>query len=217
MMTLDHYGLHWLEGDIGLLVQDIGVDHVLGIPMDFPVEVKKQRTRMVCPHTIRLDEAEYHELPDDELVRAMLPVPKSQDSPILFVENTDDNTRYVRELLRLSSSGSGCAMPLWMADGKAAGPLMNLTNLSPMVVFGYSMYDQIKLNRLIQMANYSFRQLLLIGPKGMVLRSEVKRISVTPTDLSDIPLERVGTWYLKQRMLGHELYFPRKTETMQEA
>lgn len=201
MIHLDHYGLHWVEGDIALLVQQDRVDHVLGIPMEFPVEVKTFRRGLTCPHNIPLEFAEYHDLPSDELVRAMLPLPKPEGGLSLFVEDTPENWKYVVQLQKLSSSKQ--QFPLWSCQPDVAGPMLQLTNLAPLIVFGYNEYNQITLSRLIQMAHHSPRRLIFLGPKNAVLRPEIKRIEVKPVDLSDIPLDRVGAWHLKNRMFGN--------------
>lgn len=201
MIHLDHYGLHWLDGGIALLVQQNKVDHVMGIHMEFPVEVKRHRQGQTCPHDIRLEDAEFGELPDNELVRAMLPVPKAFGDPVIFVEQTPANSQYVNQLLRLSTSKH--MVPLWSAREELLGPQLQVTNLAPLVIFGYDVHRQILFNKVIEMGYYSPRQLILLAPKYTVLRPEVKRVEITPTDLSSLPLEKIGAWHLKERMLGH--------------
>lgn len=201
-MRLDHYGLHYLEGDIALLVQETGVSHVLGFPMDFPVEVRKQRRGVNCPHRINLDEAEEFALPEDELVRAMLPVPKAFGDPIIHIEDQPKLMFYLKELFRLSSSST--LLPMWTVEPAVLGPMMQVTNVAPIIVYGYHIDHQVRLNKIIEAGTYARRQLIVVGPKSMVLRSDVKRISAEVHDLSGIPLERAGAWHLKQRMLHRE-------------
>jgi hypothetical protein len=200
MITLDRYGLHWMEGDIALLVQPTGVSHVLGIQMDFPVEVKKLRRGITCPHNIHLDDAEDLPLPDDELVRAMLPVPKQPNDPVLFID--DSHAAYVRNLLHLSSSGPSSAVSLWSLKPEVADVMLRVTNVAPLVVVGFSYDTQIRYGQIIEMAHYAERQLILVGPKSAVLRPEVKRINVVPQVLQPEYLSRAGAWHLKQRMLN---------------
>lgn len=201
MITLHRYGLHWMEGDIGLLVQQEKVDHVLGIEMDFPVTVMKPRQGMRCPHNIHLENAEEHELPDEELVRAMLPVPKNQDDPVLFVEDNPDNRLYLQSLMRLSSSSE--LLPLWGAKVDYVSASLLTTNLAPLIIYGYDHQYAPRLAKYVEMEGHAPRRLVLLGPRNAVLRPEIKRLDVEPTDLSSVPLERAGAWYLKQRMLGN--------------
>lgn len=200
MMHLDHYGLHWMEGDIALLVQQDRVDHVLGIPMEFPVDVKN-RVRKIwqCPHNINLDDAVQGDLPDCELVRAMLPVPKTPGELNLFVD--EKHFGYVKNLLRLSSAKDE-QYPVWMMEPKVADARLYLTNLSPLIVFGYNPHQAQRLHQLIQQAAYCPRRLIFIGPESVVLRPEMKRVEVNPVPLPD-NLPQIGAWHLKQRMLGH--------------
>jgi len=199
-LIVDHYGLHWMEGDIALLVQDTGIDHVLGIPMEFPVTLNTPR-KFFCPHKINIEDVVEPDLPDDELVRAMMPVPKAQGTPALFVEDNEANFGYVKTLQRLSSSTH--QIPLWYTNDKLA-QRVGLTNLAPLVVFGYNEYSQQALSKLIQTAFHSIRQLIYIGPKTAILRPEMKRLDVKPVDLSALPLEQMGAWKLRQRMLGND-------------
>lgn len=208
MKTLDRYGLHWMEGDIALLVEDQRVQHVLGIPMEFDVTVKKPRQKLTCPHQIPLYDAEPGELPDCELVRAMLPVPKLDSEPILHVE--DGN--YVRELLRLSSATTSSMLPLWAAAPPVVASMLQVTNVAPLIIFGPNHDHSTKFNQIVEMALYSPRRLVVVGPKSMVLRPEVIRIDPVSHDLSSRPLERIGAWHLKQRMLGNAAYRPRQDE-----
>ncbi len=201
MINLDSYGLHWVEGNIGLLVQQDTVDHVLGIPMSFPVTVKPMRQRLYCPHNINLYDAEEGELPDDPLVQAMLPLPREFGSPVPFVVDNQENRQYVKDLLRLSSSEQ--MVSFWAARPDYMGPQLSITNLAPFVLFGYSEPQIQWYHQLIQMGYYSTRRLILVGPENAVLRSQVQRIKFKPEAIGHLPLERIGAWHLKQRMLGN--------------
>ncbi|TIS85670.1 MAG: hypothetical protein E5W88_25400, partial [Mesorhizobium sp.] len=85
-----------MEGDIALLVQQDRVDHILGVQMGFDVKVVPPRRHTFgCPHNISLDAAIDHELPDDPLVQAFLPIPKQLGEKALFVEDTVENKQLV--------------------------------------------------------------------------------------------------------------------------
>lgn len=205
MIQVAHYGLHWMEGDIALLVQRDRVDHILGVNMDFDVKVVPPRKHTFgCPHDIQLGSTNDSELPDDPLVQAFLPIPKQLGEKALFVEDTVDNKRLVHELLRLSSPTASAGMvPLWMYRSEVQAVLLNLTNIQPLVVFGYRPELQMSLSKLLEAAMFSPRRLIFMGPQWTVLRQEAERIKTTVThnDVAYLPLEQIGASYLRSRMM----------------
>lgn len=203
MLTFDHYGLHWIEGDIALLVQQGKVDHVLGIPMHYDVTVKIPRQGLHCPHDIQLSDTSGHPLPDDPLARAMLPVPKEFGQPALFIEDTNENKRLVRELLRLSSTKTSEMRPIWMGNPTLVASQLRLTNLSPLILFGYKPEHLWATRKIIEASFYAPRQLIMLGPRDMVLQEEVLRHTArfNLQDLEGLPLEHIGAEHLKQHML----------------
>lgn len=202
-LTLDHYGLHWLEGDIGILVQDRKVDHVLGIQMDFDVAVKLPRKGLVCPHNINLSEAVCVPIPDDPLVTAMTPLPKEFGEPGLFLNDTNENKALVRELLRLSSSRPSEMRPLWASEPQVVASQLQLTNLAPLVLFGYNDFYMHRFQKIVEASFYSPRRLIFLGPWNTVLRPELvrHRPSISVEDIQSLPLEQIGADLLKKQML----------------
>ncbi|RWB08733.1 MAG: hypothetical protein EOQ39_19030 [Mesorhizobium sp.] len=203
-MIVPHFGLHWMEGDIALLVQQGRVDHILGVQMDFDVKVvPPRRHAFTCPHDISLGQTVSRELPDDPLVNAFLPIPKDLGEKALFVGDTVANKTLVNELLRLSSPKATTLVPLWMYRPEVFTTLLNLTNLQPLVVFGYRNELQMALSKLLEAAMFSPRRLIFMGPQWTVLRQEAERVhtSVQIEHVDHLPLEQIGAARLRQRMM----------------
>ncbi|TIU40231.1 MAG: hypothetical protein E5W26_10945 [Mesorhizobium sp.] len=194
-----------MEGDIALLVQRDRVDHILGVQMNFDVKVVPPRKHTFgCPHDIQLDNRFEMDMPVDPVVQAFLPIPKQLGEKALFIEDTVENKRLVHELLRLSSPTASAAMvPLWMYRSEVQAVLLNLTNIQPLIVFGYRPELQMSLSKLLEAAMFSPRRLIFMGPAWTVLRQEAQRIKTTITvdDVAHLPLEQIGAARLRQRMM----------------
>lgn len=203
MITLDHYGLHWMEGDIGLLVQDRQVDHVLGIQMKYDVVVKGIRRGLVCPHDINIHAAVCVPTPDDAVFNYFLPVPKAEGETAMFLDDTGDNKELVRFLLQLSSSGRSEILPLWMLEPSVIAARLNITNLTPLVLYGYQNQYIHRFRQLVELSYHSPRRLVFLGNSDTVLRPEIKRASTTLTaaKIAHLPLEAIGANALKEKML----------------
>ncbi|MES0134558.1 hypothetical protein NKJ88_06280 [Mesorhizobium sp. M0016] len=205
MIQVAHYGLHWIEGDIALLIQQDRVDHILGVQMDFDVKViPPRRHAFTCPHDISLGSTADGDLPDDPLVNAFLPTPKELGEKAMFVEDTVENKKLVHQLLRLSTPTASAALaPLWMYRSEVFSTLLNLTNLQPLVVFGYRNELQMALSKLLEAAMFSPRRLIFMGPQWTVLRQEAERIKTSAQieDVAHLPLEQIGAARLRQRMM----------------
>lgn len=199
-MIVNHYGLHWADGDIGLLVQQNRVDHILGVKFEIPVTVRSPRQGLSCPHDIKLDQAEPASLPDDPLIQAMLPLPKQFGDKAVVLEDTLSNKTLVNELLRLC--GGGAMFPLWAAAPEVTHARLHLTNVSPLVLFGYEPHYQPTISKLLEASFFAPRRLVYLAPSWAVLREEAERIStsLTKKDVEALPLEQSGAHMLRERM-----------------
>jgi hypothetical protein len=202
-MKFDRYGIHWVEGDIALLVQQNRVDHVLCINMDFDVTVKVRRQGLSCPHNIHLNDSAGF-LPNDTLVGAMLPLPKTLGSPAIHVEDTTENRQLVQRLLRLSSTPvSGSMRPLWMGNDKWNADALSLTNISPLVLYGVTNDHMWLARKILDASLYLPRRLIFMGPPEVSVGGELQRVKPTlsSAEISSLPLEQIGAGILKQYML----------------
>lgn len=207
MIHIEHYGLHRVEGDIPLLVQQDRVDHVLGIHMDFEVQV---RLRRPCTHQIDLDAAEYHPILDrfanDSLFQTMLPIPRVAPSRPLYIEETPVAAALLRQLVRLTSPGSFSVMvPFWTNRPHVHGQVLRETNLQPLILHGFRLEHAAPLAKVMEAAVFSPRPLIILGTRDttpILGRAERITTSVTLQDLEGVNMEGVGAWALRQHMLG---------------
>jgi len=199
-MIVSHYGLHWTEGDIALLVQQDRVDHILGVKFEVPVTVRSPRQGLACPHNIKIDQAEPASLPDDPLIDAMLPLPKKFGEKAIVLEDTLSNKTLVNELLRLC--GGGALLPIWAATPEVTHARLHLTNLSPLVLFGYEPHFQPTISKILEASFFAPRRLIYLAPPWAVLREEAQRIttSLKTKDVETLPLEKGGAYVLRERM-----------------
>jgi len=205
MIHVDHYGLHRIEGDIALLVQQGRVDHVLGVHLDLQVSVN---TRRACTHQIDLGAAAHNPIldqyRDDPLFRAMLPIPKGENEKPLFLEETVKNKLLVHQLAALSSPGSfSILQPFWIARPEAVASWLRETNIQPLVLYGPKLQHAQQLGRVIDAGIFSPRRLIILGSRHTIVGDRVERTEpqVQIEDLKDVNLEAAGAWALRQHML----------------
>lgn len=108
----------------------------------------------------------------------------------------------VLQLLRLGSSIIA-PQPLWQFTREVSTRHMELTNLTPLVVFGR--VDQgIFLDRMIAHAWFAPRRLMILGDQSTVIHDDfhIFEPDLDPARLRDLPLERIGADRLKARMLA---------------
>lgn len=203
-MLITRFGLHWLEGGIALLAQQNNVTNVTGTDLELDYEFK---IRDQCPHQINLDQTIDTALPDDLLVNFFLPLPKTPDTPILLVEDHPLIQSRVRGLLRLSSDSPDHAS-IWPGDWMLTPPrmmrLLNLTNLSPLVIYLTTGALSRHMVGVIKASAYTPRKLLFIAPPNLVSRPEMVRAN-PPQDIDDVlelPLEEIGARRLRDYMLN---------------
>jgi hypothetical protein len=200
---VDHYGLHFTESGVGLLVQN-EVQHALGVELKFDIKVRKPRRTMSCPHKIDLSAAEDHPLRRDAFVDVMLPLPKPVGSDAVLVEDTPKNQEVLRQLLRLSSpDGTAHAVPLWLYRPETFIDLLKLTNVQPLVINGYQQLHHARLKKVIETARHLPRRLVVILPSlPLATLGKALTTRLSPKDLAKLPLERIGSARLVEHMLS---------------
>lgn len=196
-MKLPHFGLHRVDAGLQILVQDSGVQHVLDLNLSIKAKVPQ---RYQCPHEIRLDQTEDAVLPKHPLIETMLPRHRRAGEPIQVLTNSPESKVAVQTLLRLSSS-TVAPVPIWMLEqGPFAYRMLNLTNLQPLVVYS-DKPEPAKFKRLIELAQYSPRRLVLLAPEMSVLNSATKAIRTPRVKaLMAMNLEAIGAGYLRRLM-----------------
>jgi len=195
------YGLHWIVGDIGVLIQaGPSVANATGVDLDIEV-VLGIKNRPVCPHKIDLDDRLDHPLPDHPLIEAALPLPKTAIGKPLMVVDTPDNRTAISNLLRLSSSdGTAAWMPFWTIDMRKIPHHLMLTNLTPLIIYGYRYQNHKLLDRLIETMPLYHRPVILLGQKFELPAGP--KMDPQAFNLDGLPLEKIGTHRLYQRMIN---------------
>ena len=201
MQRLAHYGLHRMEGDIALLVQQNRQDNVLGIPLDVDVKIAIRRP---CTHQIDInDTLAGAEDFDDPLFHAMLPFPKISGEPTLVLDQTPTNEILVNQLLELTSPNSfGTIFPFWIKRPEWYGLVLRETNIQPLVITQLGGDRVLPATNLANGAYHSPRRLIILAPPRMVLGPNVQRIEtkLVPQDLQGWDLRAVGAGALRQHM-----------------
>lgn len=195
MRVVNHFGVHFTDSGVGYLVQQDDVQHVLDIPLDIEVTVRKPRRSFSCSHAISLQGATEAPCPDTPLVRAFLPLPKQPGDRPIFLKDTPENQRLVQQLLRLSSptSTSATMIPLWLMKEGVISDYLRLTNIQPLVLFGFSGKLQSRLNKILEFSTLAERRLVVMLPDPFIrVRTDAIEPDVTDRDIIDLPLEGIG-------------------------
>ena len=206
MITVNSFGLHWMEGDIAFLVQQGQIDHVLDVDLTIDVQVMLPKRKLQCPHNVRLEIASDLSLPPHPLVWAFCPLPKPLNDRIVVIEETEKNRLLVNQLLRLSSpSGSLSIQPIWMYTPAFISAQLTLTNIQPLVLTGHTVHHQPAFEKIAASSLYMPRRLVIMAPKWAASRMANTAFCETDTlsvkELEVLPLEAIGAHILRQRML----------------
>lgn len=196
-VTVPSYGLHWISGGIGLLVQEDGVSDVTGIDMGLEVSFS-ERLRLPCPHRINLEERSSQPLVDHPLTLISLPVP---NEPIgaSYVADTPANRNVVQNLLRLSGAHNRSSFfPIWSKSRKEVVKLLSITNISPLVFYGYSHMHYHHLDYIHDALTNHQRQVIVLGDRWNLPGVPDEHLGL---DLEGLPLEKIGANHLYEKML----------------
>lgn len=194
MITVPSWGMHWMDGDIPVLIQADGVQHALDIDVEFCV---RSAHRNPCPHAIDLAPAgvdRWRHL-DHPLVERFLPRPKQPGDPLVFVENSAKNRIISLQLLRLSSA-TVSAIPIWMLTSARLAQQLELTNIQPLVLYGTLDRSNTMLQRVCEAATLSLRSVVYLGPSSTVIRPGMERLSTEDLNgdsLALLPLEATSS------------------------
>lgn len=202
-MLVDHFGLHFTPSGVGLLVQENSVTNALDLEVDIPVEIRRGYWDIRCPHNIDLSEALDAPLPSDPLIDHMLPVPKVGTPEPTFLVDDEPTRKVVHQLMRMSSiSGKSQMFPMWAREAVYFSRLLSLTNVTPLVLYGYQGTQHKKLNLIIEASIYLPRKLIvLLPPLPLMAKGTKLTTSLDPTELATLPLEKIGAHHLRQVML----------------
>lgn len=199
MINLDHFGLHRTESGIPLLVQQDRVDHVLDVDMNVEARVHRARRTLKCPHKIDLAQRRSEKLPDEPLVELFLPGAAPGPGEVVFMEDTNHTQEVVRQLIRLSSptAATSALQPLWLFKANLVHDLLQLTNLQPLVVYGFRQDMAGRLSKIIEAAAIAPRRLVVLLPAlQLTARPKVMTTKLDPKGIESLPLEMIGAQHL---------------------
>lgn len=208
--VVTHYGVHNAEG-IWFLEQTEGGCNALGLSVPSPFRVKPIR-KTTCNHSIplyarpgHLDVERFQKLADHPLVQHMLPIPKP-GSVVPFFVDEGWLTPALAALSRLSSPIQGVVRPLWTEHIGVWLKELETTNCQPLVLTGVEPRNTATIHRLAQASATLPRRLILAGSSMVgVVPNLIEKIVPSPLDVSqleDLPLDKLGGWYLSHWMRG---------------
>lgn len=212
-----HYGVHWAHGGIAFLEQDQprGGANALGMREKSPFRVQPLKRTMRCNHRIPLaapnpDETQlqfFLELVEkDELVRAMLPIPKL-DQGVYFLAS-EEQERLELPLVFLSKMSSpitSVVMPIWMMTLQQIMDQLQVTNVQPLVLIGITAEHTRTISQAAKAAAVSPRTLVMVGATDVVAPPTVRKIKTSITDwpnteLALLPWDVFGAWACRKAM-----------------
>jgi hypothetical protein len=156
--------------------------------------VKTPKKGMRCPHRIPLavnapDWRHWEQflelLHQDELVRAMVPVPKS-DAGACYLEAAGLPNAYLALLAQMSSPIYPIVKPIWSLALPVILDELQLTNVAPFVITGLVARNSPTLAQLAEVIGHMPRKLVVAGDADVVVPSPFRRIA---TRLGEYPLE----------------------------
>jgi len=117
---VSHFGIHIDSDGVAFLEQGRGSTNVVGLSRKSGLEVRLPSRRKHCNHQVPLSSPVPHDhhwqffgsLLSDPLVRAMLPVPKSDDRLFYIGDNPRLSTVLIL-LSKLSSPIHNVVVPIW--------------------------------------------------------------------------------------------------------
>lgn len=203
-MLLPYYGVHQLANGVKLLAQNGPAKTPMDLDLNLDFKIRIRGQVYGSPHQVDIGSAREVEIIDDPLLKAMLPIPKAFGAPVLFMEETETTRLIVNQLTRLSSPiGLGAMVPLWTIDPKVFLRWMSLTNVMPMVIYGYQEKHHVQYLKLLSMASATPRKLLvMVSSMQARLSPNLLETNLSPHNLAATDLENMGAWALKQDMLS---------------
>lgn len=197
-----HWGVHDAEG-IRFLEQAESTN-ALGLSIPSPFRVRLTR-KSICNHNIPLHltlDQGVRFLLDHNLVRVMLPLPKTDEKVIYFVDE-GWVTPVLATLQRLSSPVAGIVRPYWQRRTSEWMPELETTNVQPLVLTGIEPRHTPHIRRLAQAAAGLPRRLVLVGHAGTGTYPPIEKVRPEPIELPNVSWEEIGGAVLAEWMRGN--------------
>lgn len=218
MIPVTHYGLHATQEGVVYLHQGRKASNFISMKQQSPYNVLTKRNRL-CPHLINpastVPDKNHWELflriYDDELVQAMLPIPKSRGSCVPFL--SVHNNEMLMELVMLSRLGSPIfpvVMPVRKLPKSTILEELSLTNVLPLVLTDVQTADQTLINELAVESRTLPRKLILAGDPMLVIRQPLIRIAtdinfMDCVQLQSLNMETIGAAVIRRHARGERI------------
>lgn len=214
-IPVDHYGIHWSEGDVAFMHQSQGGANAVGLKLPTPFQVNLSRKSVKCNHNLPMTapkpNGEHVEFLlqnlKDPLVEAMLPLPKDEESTGVYYLEDDDNKfgMIIRILLKMSAPIHAPVYPIWMLTIPKIIDELSVTNVQPLVLTNVMPEHTDKLEKIAQAAPSMPRILLLTGSSSVVVPQGIEVIKSSmdqymPDELVNFPWEILGAFVVRKYM-----------------
>jgi hypothetical protein len=216
-----HYGLHTSEEGVVYLHQGRGADNFIGLkaPSPFHVELRKA---WACPHLINKSAPvpdivhweQFSRILGDQLVQAMLPVPRQREELIPYLSDPQNQLALILiTLSRMSSPIYSMVKPFNSMTQLQVMKELALTNVAPLVLTGLQTENQRDVEEMAREARLMPRRLILTGDPNLVIRTPLTRIQTTLWEvdelkLAGLPMESLGALLLRRYARNERLDTP---------
>lgn len=216
MQIVSHYGIHFSNDGVGFLQQGRGGTNALGLRQKSPFRVELSNKRRHCNHQVNIaapipDDRHwnfFNEIRRDDLVHAMLPVPKL-DAGVYVIEQNDRVADMVASLTRLSSPVHMPMIQMWgINHPRDVIEELGTTNLQPFVVTDCEPKHSEIMADIARGATIAPRKLVILAQKGFITPPNAKKIDTQfreegTLDLEtfkNLPWEQIGSQVVKKHM-----------------
>lgn len=147
----------------------------------------------------------------DQLVLAMLPLPRQGGQNAFYLEDPyDDLGLYLSTLSRLSSPITPIVKPIWTFKMKELEKEMTSSNIQPLCLVQVNQKAQPLVDALAKTAPYSPRTIILSGAEEVVVPRPFQRIksgmrSKDLADLMTLPMETLGATIIRRYARREEI------------
>jgi hypothetical protein len=212
--VVNHYGVHWANGNIAYIEQEKSGTNALGLPEKSPFVVQLPGGNGRCNHLIALaapkpDAAHLDFLArlinEDSLVRAMLPIPKTGAGGFFLVDPAGRLRLHLVLLSKLSSPITRVVKPFASLSQQQILDELQMTNVQPLVLTGVTAAQAPALARLAEQLASLPRCLVLTGDADVPVPAAIQKIAseIDKHDLADLaglPWETLGAVVVRRYM-----------------
>lgn len=209
MQKINCYGIHQDAKGIRWLMQGRGSTNAIGFRQSVPFRVVLPSQQRHCNHQIPLSAPVPHDqhweyfqrLLDDDLVWAMLPLPKRSNSCFFTYNTTDDLTVPLILLAKMSSPIDPIILPIDTFTGEGLLKELQQSNLQPLIITGVKLEHMDLLKDIAIMVKQQPRKVLVVAEEPDVIPPPTYKLVETNLDKEHVlPLEDLV--YLPWEILG---------------